>query len=84
MSYYEDENTAIVLLGKLKDRVVRLDSSVPDPELANQTGRFELLEDMNCCAPTDQILVAFQMPHSRKVMDASTFLKLADQIASGF
>lgn len=84
MSLREDENKAIVLLGKLKDRVVRLDSSVPDPELAGQTGKFELLEDMNCCAPTDQILVAFEMPRSRKVMDASAFLKLADQIASGF
>lgn len=80
MSRYEDENRALVLLKKLNGQMVQLDASVP--ELAGETGQFEILEDMNCCAPTDQILIAFEMEHSRRVMDASAFLKLADHIVS--
>lgn len=79
MSRYEDENRALVLLKKLNGQLVQLDASAP--ELAGETGQFEILEDMNCCAPTDQILIAFEMERSRRVMDASAFLQLADHIA---
>lgn len=79
MSRYEDENRALLLLKKLDGQTVQLDASAP--ELAGETGQFEILEDMNCCAPTDQILVAFEMDRSRRVMDAAAFLQLAEHIA---
>lgn len=33
-------------------------------------GEFEVLEDMNCCAPTQDVLFSFQSHNSRKVMSA--------------
>lgn len=33
-------------------------------------GSFEVLEDMNCCAPTQDVLFSFQSDRSRKVMTA--------------
>lgn len=41
-----------------------------DERFHGRTGHFEVLEDMNCCAPTQNVLFAFQCGTSRKVMDA--------------
>ena len=50
-----------------------------DDPFYGQTGRFEVLEDLNCCAPTQNVLFAFVNPERRKVMDASTLLEFARQ-----
>lgn len=48
-------------------------------------GYFSILEDMNCCAPTDNVLFAFECIEpesgkiiSRKVMQADEMLSLAE------
>ena len=45
--------------------------------LEGQPGHFEVLEDMNCCAPTNNVLFAFVMESSRKVFTAAGLLRLA-------
>ncbi len=36
-----------------------------------QKGHFEVLDDLNCCAPTNNVLFAFYTGTRRKVMDAN-------------
>lgn len=43
-------------------------------EHEGKKGHFEILEDLNCCAPTQDVLFAFVMETSRKVMTADQFL----------
>ena len=45
-----------------------------DPIFKDQIGTFEILEDMICCAPTQNILFAFNCPDSRKVLLAKQVL----------
>ena len=45
-----------------------------DKEWIHQTGYLEILEDMNCCAPTHNILFAFVCDTKRKVMTAKEFM----------
>ncbi|MBF0579974.1 hypothetical protein IM774_09350 [Erysipelotrichaceae bacterium RD49] len=42
-------------------------------------GHFELLEDMNCCAPTNTVLFAFYTANRRKVMGAEELLDFLKQ-----
>lgn len=49
-----------------------------DPEWKGQEGRFEVLEDMNCCAPTNNVLFTFDAGSRRKVMGAEELLAFAD------
>lgn len=42
-------------------------------------GHFELLEDMNCCAPTNSVLFAFYSANRRKVMTAGELLDFFKQ-----
>lgn len=46
-----------------------------DPFFKEKTGTFSILEDMNCCAPTLDVLYVFSIGPSRKVMDPSQFLE---------
>lgn len=48
-----------------------------DPVFKDQRGTFEILDDMNCCAPTQNVLFAFVTPARRKVMDAASLLEFA-------
>ncbi|MCF0246087.1 MAG: hypothetical protein HUJ55_04610 [Ileibacterium sp.] len=47
-------------------------------EIDGQQGSFEVLEDLNCCAPTHNVLFAFVMNGSRKVMTAAQMLELLE------
>lgn len=42
-------------------------------------GYFQVLEDMNCCAPTNTVLFAFCVDHKRLVMRAEEFVKFYSQ-----
>ncbi len=46
-----------------------------DKSFFNSTGHFEVLDDMNCCAPTNSVLFAFYTKNRRKVMSAEEFLE---------
>lgn len=46
-----------------------------DSRFHGKTGTLEVLEDMNCCAPTNNVLFAFQCETSRKVMSAPEVLE---------
>lgn len=46
-----------------------------DPKYKNLTGHFEVIEDMNCCAPTNEFLFAFVGERSRKVMTAEELME---------
>lgn len=67
----QDEILAEQLVRRYENQLLE---NTSDPALKGKTGRLEVLEDMNCCAPTNQILFAFQMDGSRKVMNAATLL----------
>lgn len=41
-----------------------------DIEKYGKTGYFEIVQDMNCCAPSDRVLFCFQTKDRRFVMDA--------------
>lgn len=38
-----------------------------------KTGTFQILEDMNCCAPTNSVLFAFVLEKSRVVLSTEEF-----------
>lgn len=45
-----------------------------DPDFHDTEGTFEILEDMNYCAPTQDVLFAFHTDARRKVMSDCQFL----------
>ena len=44
-----------------------------------EQGTFEILDDMNCCAPTNAVLFSFQTGKRRYVMEAAQLLEAAAQ-----
>lgn len=46
----------------------------PDTSMKGRTGRFEVLDDLNCCCPTNNVLFSFQSTASRKVMNAEELI----------
>ncbi len=46
-----------------------------DKSFFKSIGHFEVLDDMNCCAPTNSVLFAFYTGTRRKVMSADEFLE---------
>lgn len=46
-----------------------------DKEWKDSIGTVEILEDMNCCCPTTQILFAFIVNDKRKVMHDKEFIE---------
>ncbi len=51
----------------------------PEANFKGAIGHFELLEDMNCCAPTQAVLFAFYTSNRRKVMTAGELLDFFSQ-----
>lgn len=68
-----DETMALLQIEKMKDR--KYEYQGDDPDFQGEIGEFERLDDMNCCAPTDAVLFAFQCKGHRKVMTAEQFLE---------
>lgn len=69
-----DETMALLQIEKMKGR--KYEYQGDDPDFHGESGEFERLDDMNCCAPTDAVLFAFQCKGQRKVMTAAQFLEL--------
>lgn len=51
-----------------------------DPLFHQLTGHFEILEDMNCCAPTQNVLFAFITTNKRKVMDTYQLIEFLKSV----
>lgn len=65
------ENEAILTIEKAGSKSFVYKGS--DPAWKERTGRFSILYDMNCCAPTDGVLFEFDSDGLRKIMDARGF-----------
>ncbi len=66
------ENQAILLVKNHQDKIFTYLGK--DPDWYNISGHIQLLEDMNCCAPTHSVLFAFVTKTKRKVMTAKDFM----------
>lgn len=52
-----------------------------DTNFKNYVGMVTILEDMNCCAPTNTVLFAFVCDTKRKVMTSEEFMKFTKDLA---
>lgn len=67
-----DEILAENQLDKLKGKQFRYEGK--DADWTGSVGTFSSLEDMNCCAPTLDVLYTFTAGTRRKVMAPGEFL----------
>lgn len=78
MDQRQMENVALGIIEQNKGKIFVCQDR-KDPSVYGMRGLVDVLEDMNCCCPTDQVLFAFlygedpDMPR-RKVMAAEDFL----------
>ncbi len=70
-----EENLAISTVQKAEGNWYVYKGS-EEPLFFGDTGHFEVMGDMNCCAPTDAVLFAFITNDGRRLMmDAPSLLK---------
>lgn len=68
-----DEALAITLVEKAGGQIYEYTGQ--ESSLAGAKGHFEILEDLNCCAPTQNVLFAFVYGTKRKVMSAGQLIE---------
>lgn len=83
MDHQYAENLALQKVEQAKGHLYRY-SGDGEADLKGETGTFGVLEDMNCCAPTDQVLFVFFYGDNpdcpkRRVLSAEAFLDFLDQ-----
>lgn len=66
------ENQAISLIKNYQGKTLIYMGE--DQDWFNISGHLEVLEDMNCCCPTNTVLFAFVSTTKRKVMTAKEFM----------
>ncbi|OLU36702.1 hypothetical protein [Ileibacterium valens] len=70
-----DQNTALAEIFVKENYGKNLRYVGEDSRFKDEIGTLQILEDMNCCAPTNDILFSFNCKNRRKVMSAKEILE---------